>query len=155
MVTVREILKGGHVGEDVEIRGWIFRTRTVGGKIFVVVRDGTGVIQTAITKGDVPEKSFADAEKALIESSIVVRGTVAEDKRAPGGLELRVKDINVHHFADKFPIQKDLSEEFLLDVRHLWIRSQKMSSVFHVRHTVFGAVHGYFRGQGFYEVHPP
>lgn len=155
MVTVREILKGGHVGEDVEIRGWIFRTRTVGGKIFVVVRDGTGVIQTAITKGELPEKSFADAEKALIESSVVIRGTVAEDKRAPGGLELRVKDINVHHFADKFPIQKDLSEEFLLDVRHLWIRSQKMSSVFHVRHTVFGAVHGYFRGQGFYEVHPP
>ena len=155
MLTVREILRGGHVGEEVEIRGWIFRTRTVGGKIFVVVRDGTGVIQTAITKGDVPEKSFADAEKALIESSVLVRGTVAEDKRAPGGCEIRVKDINVHHFAEKFPIQKDLSEEFLLDIRHLWIRSQRMSSIFHVRHTVFGAVHGYFRGQGFYEVHPP
>ncbi len=155
MLTVKEILKGGHVGEDVEIRGWIFRTRTVGGKIFVVVRDGTGVIQTAITKGGVPENEFADAEKALIESSVVVRGKVTEDKRAPGGCELRVVDFKVEQFAEKFPIQQDLSEEFLLDVRHLWIRSQRMAAIFRVRHTVFGAVHEYFRERGYFEAHPP
>jgi asparaginyl-tRNA synthetase len=155
MLTVKEILKGGRVGEDVEIRGWIFRTRTVGGKIFVVVRDGTGVIQTAITKGGVPENEFADAEKALIESSVVVRGKVTEDKRAPGGYELRVADFKVEQFAEKFPIQQDLSEEFLLDVRHLWIRSQRMAAIFRVRHTVFGAVHEYFRERGYFEAHPP
>jgi asparaginyl-tRNA synthetase len=155
MLTVKELLKGGHVGEDVEIRGWIFRTRTVGGKIFVVVRDGTGVIQTAITKGGVPENEFADAEKALIESSVVVRGKVTEDKRAPGGYELRVVDFRVEQFAEKFPIQQDLSEEFLLDVRHLWIRSQRMAAIFRVRHTVFGAVHEYFRERGYFEAHPP
>jgi len=155
MVTIRDILKGGHVGEEVEIRGWIFRTRTVGGKIFVVVRDGTGIMQSTITKGGIPDESFAEAEKALIESSVIVKGKVTEDRRAPGGYELKVDAFKVHHFAEKFPIQQDLSEEFLLDVRHLWIRSQRMSSIFHVRHTVFGAVHGYFRGQGFYEVHPP
>jgi len=155
MLTVKEILKGGHVGEDVEIRGWIFRTRTVGGKIFVVVRDGTGVIQTAITKGSLSENEFADAEKALIESSVIVRGKVTEDKRAPGGCELRVADFKVEQFAEKFPIQQDLSEEFLLDVRHLWIRSQKMAAIFRVRHTVFGAVHEYFRERGYFEAHPP
>ena len=155
MVRIREILKGGHEGEDVELRGWIFRTRAVGGKLFVVVRDGTGVMQTTITKGEVVDEAFASAEKALIESSVVVKGSVVKDKRAPGGYELRVKDFNVHHFAEKFPIQKDLSEEFLLDVRHLWVRSQKLASVFRVRHTVFGAVHEYFRNEGFYEVHPP
>ena len=155
MVVVGDILKGRHVGENVEIRGWIFRTRTVGGKIFVVVRDGTGTIQTTITKDEVSEEDFAQAEKALIESSVVVQGLVVEDKRAPGDYELKVQRFIVHNFAEKFPIQKDLSEEFLLDVRHLWIRSQKLSSVFRVRHTVFGAVHDYFREQGFYEIHPP
>jgi len=155
MLTVKEVLKGGHIGEDVEIRGWIFRTRTVGGKIFVVVRDGTGVIQAAITKGGVSENEFADAEKALIESSVVVRGKVTEDKRAPGGCELRVVDFKVEQFAEKFPIQQDLSEEFLLDVRHLWIRSQRMAAIFRVRHTVFGAVHEYFRERGYFEAHPP
>jgi len=155
MVTVKEILKGGHVGEEVEVRGWIFRTRQVGGKIFVVVRDGTGVIQTAMAKGSVPDASFEDAEKALIESSVVVKGKVAEDKRAPGGLELRVTGFRVEQFAEKFPIQQDLSEEFLLDVRHLWVRSQRMAAIFRVRHTVFGAVHEYFREKGYFEVHPP
>ena len=155
MVSVREVLKGGHVGEAVEVRGWIFRTRTVGGKIFVVVRDGTGVIQAAITKGAVPENDFVNAEKALIESSVVVRGTVAEDKRAPGGCEIRATGFRVEQFAEKFPIQQALSEEFLLDVRHLWIRSQRMAATFRVRHTVFGAVHEYFRERGYFEVHPP
>ncbi|MGI0148671.1 MAG: asparagine--tRNA ligase, partial [Thermoplasmata archaeon] len=69
--------------------------------------------------------------------------------------EMRAKEFHVVSFAEKFPIQQDLSEEFLLDVRHLWVRSQRMTSVFRVRHTVFGAVHDYFRDQGFWEVHPP
>jgi len=70
-------------------------------------------------------------------------------------MEIRAASFKVVHFADKFPIQKDLSEEFLLDVRHLWIRSQKMTSVFRVRHTTFGAAHEYFRQHGFYEMDPP
>ncbi len=155
MVTVKEVMTGDHVGKEVELRGWIHRTRTVGGKLFVVVRDGTGTIQTTITKGEVSDDVFAEVEKALIESSVTVHGVVAEDKRAPGGFELRAKDIRVKSYAEKFPIQQDLSEEFLLDVRHLWIRSQRMAAIFRVRHTVFGAVHDYFREHGYFEVHPP
>ncbi len=155
MVAIAEILKGGHVGKEVELRSWIYRTRTVGTKAFLVVRDATGIIQCTISKDLVPAKSFAAAEKALIESAVVVRGTVVADKRAPGGYEIRASDVKVVHAAEKYPIQQDQSEEFLLDVRHLWVRSQRMTTIFRVRHTVFGAVHDYFRREGFWEVHPP
>lgn len=155
MVAIAEILKGDRVGKEVELRGWIYRTRTVGTKSFVVVRDATGIIQCTISKDLVPAKSFAAAEKALIESAVVVRGTVVSDKRAPGGFEVRAADVKVLHAAEKYPIQQDQSEEFLLDVRHLWVRSQRMTTIFRVRHTVFGAVHDYFRREGFWEVHPP
>jgi asparaginyl-tRNA synthetase len=155
MVAVAEILKGGHVGKEVELRGWIYRTRTVGTKSFVVVRDASGIIQCTISKDLVPAKSFADAEKALIESAVIVRGKVVADKRAPGGYEVQASEFKLVHAAEKYPIQQDQSEEFLLDVRHLWVRSQRMTTIFRVRHTVFGAVHEYFRREGFWEVHPP
>src|SRR6267143_783474 len=127
MVSIEEILKGGHTGKAVELRGWIHRTRTVGGKASVVVRDATGTIQVAIARDLVPPEAFKAAEKALIESAVIVRGKVVADKRAPGGYE----------------------------VRHLWVRSQRMTEIFRIRHTVFGAVHQYFRDQGFWEVSPP
>src|SRR6266852_3811623 len=155
MVSVAEILKGRHTGKEVELRGWIYRTRSVGGKGFVVVRDATGIVQVALSRDSVPAEAFAAAEKALIESAVVVHGKVVEDKRAPGGFEIRADDFKVVHFAEKFPIQEDLSEEFLLDVRHLWVRSQRMTTIFRIRHTTFGAVHEYFRDHGFWEVHPP
>jgi asparaginyl-tRNA synthetase len=155
MVSIAEILQGRHTGKTVELQGWIYRTRTVGGKAFVVVRDATGILQVAISRDAVPEKAFAAAEKALIESAVLVRGKVVEDKRAPGGYEIRAEDFKVVHFAEKFPIQEDLSEEFLLDVRHLWVRSQRMTTIFRIRHATFGAVHEYFREHGFWEVHPP
>src|SRR5438093_2975117 len=155
MVHIKDILRGTLTGREVEMKGWIYRTRTVGGKVFVVLRDATGVLQVAITKGDVPPDQFEAAAKALIESAVIVRGTVVQDKRAPGGYEIRAKDVHVVSFAEKYPITEDQSEEFLLDVRHLWVRSQRMTQILRVRHTVFGAIHGYFRDQGFWEVHPP
>ena len=155
MPRIADVLGGTLTGQDVEVRGWIYRTRTVGGKAFVVLRDSTGVLQVAVAKDAVPPEQFEAVEKALIESAVTARGTVVQDKRAPGGYEVRAKEFHVVSFAEKFPIQQDLSEEFLLDVRHLWVRSQRMTSIFRVRHTVFGAVHEYFRDQGFWEVHPP
>src|SRR5205823_14667294 len=132
MVSVEEIRKGKHAGKAVELRGWIYRTRAVGGKAFVVVRDATGIIQVTISRDAVPAKTFEAVEKALIESAVVVRGKVIADKRAPGGYENRAEDVQVVHFAEKFPIQEDQSEEFLLDVRHLWIRSQRMTAIFRI-----------------------
>jgi len=155
MVQIKDVLSGKLTGREVELKGWIYRTRTVGRKVFVVLRDSTGVLQITITKGEVRPEQFEAAEKALLESAVKAFGTVVQDKRAPGGYELRAMDFAVVSFAEKFPIQEDQSEEFLLDIRHLWIRSQRMAQIFRVRHTVFAAIHEYFRGQGFWEVHPP
>ncbi|MCK4367490.1 MAG: asparagine--tRNA ligase, partial [Thermoplasmata archaeon] len=151
MVTIREILQGKHTGEVIEIRGWIHRTRSSGGLVFAVIRDSSGLVQVTVDKRSVPEKAFADAKQALVESSIEVEGEVVEDERAPGGYEIRAEDLRVVNFAEKFPISKDKSEEFLLDVRHLWVRSQKMTNVLKVRSSIFGAIHDYFRSQGFHE----
>lgn len=155
MVAIAEILHGQHTGAPVELKGWIYRTRSVGGKAFVVLRDATGTIQATVAKDKVSAKDFAAAEKALIESAVIVKGTVVADKRAPGGFEIRASDFHVVHFAEKFPIQEDLSDEFLLDVRHLWVRSQKMTTIFRIRDSAFRAVHEYFHDQGFWEVSPP
>jgi asparaginyl-tRNA synthetase len=155
MVKAADILAGSQTGKEVELRGWIHRTRSVGGKVFVVLRDATGVVQVTVDRAAVAPEAFAAAEEARLESSVVVGGAVVADRRAPGGYEVRAADFRVVHFAEKFPITEDQSEEFLLDVRHLWIRSQKMASVLRVRHTVFGAVHEYFREEGFLEVQPP
>src|SRR2546428_6413563 len=152
---IAEILKGRHTGKAVQLRGWICRTRTVGGKAFVVVRAATGIVRVAISRDAVAGGAFAAAVKALIESAVIVRGKGFADKRAPGGFETRAADSQVVQFAEKSPIQEDLSEEFLLDVRHLWVRSQRMTTIFRIRHTVFGAVHESFRDQGFWETSPP
>src|SRR3989454_578346 len=108
MVSIAEILKGRHTGKEVELRGWIYRTRSVGGKAFVVVRDATGIVQVAISRDAVPTEAFAAAQKALIESAVIVHGKVVEDKRAPGGFEIRAEDFTVVHFAEKFPIREAL-----------------------------------------------
>jgi asparaginyl-tRNA synthetase len=155
MPKIAEILSDDYEGKEVEIKGWIYRTRSSGSLVFAVIRDSTGVVQVTVNKDDVPEKDFSDAEKALIESSVMAKGTVAKDERAPGGYEIRASGFKVVGFADKYPITKDQSTELLLDQRHLWIRSRKMTNVLKIRSTVFGAIHDYFRNNGYWEVQAP
>lgn len=155
MIAIGEILKGSHTGDVVSIRGWIHRTRSSGGLVFAVLRDSSGLVQVTVDKQSVSEKAFIDAGSALIESSVEVEGEVVEDERAPGGFEVRAKDFRVVGFAEKFPISKDKSEEFLLDIRHLWVRSQRMTNVLKIRSSLFGAIHEYFRGEGFFETQSP
>ena len=153
--SIEEVLSGSHSNKPVHIRGWIYRTRSSGNIVFMTLRDVTGVLQTTVKKGNLPDKEFEDATKALIESSVQVTGTVKEDKRAPGGYELQVTNVTVVNFAEPFPITKDQSPEYLLDQRHLWIRSRKMTSILKVRSTVVGAIHAFFRDRGFYEYDAP
>src|SRR2546430_2545574 len=120
MVSIEEILKGHHTGKAVELRGWIYRTRTVGGKAFVVVRDSTGTIQVAIARDVVSAEAFKAAEKALIESAVIVRGKVVSDKRAPGGYEIRAEDIKVIHFAEKFRTTRHLTEYWHAEMEQAW-----------------------------------
>ena len=151
-----ELLKGDKVGRRVKIRGWIYRTRHKGKMVFTVIRDSSGIIQATLFKGDMEnEKDFEDAKKALVESSVEVEGILVEEPRAPGGYEIQVRRFNVVHFADIFPINRDQSEEFLRNNRHLWLRSRKMTAMLKIRSTVTGAIHDFFRQRGYYEFTPP
>lgn len=153
-IKIKEILDGNKTGEEVKVRGWIYRKRSSGGIIFVLVRDVSGVIQATIRKGNVPDDDFRNAEKALIESSIKVYGRVKEDKRAPGGYEIETSRFEVVNFAEPFPITEDHSEEFLLDVRHLWLRSRKLTEVMKLKAKVLKLIREWFDQNDFYEVTP-
>jgi len=139
----------------VALRGWVYRERGSNQLKFIVLRDSTDIIQCIIDKDKVSEKEWNDANKLLIESSVELEGNLAKDKRAPTGYEVKVSKLKVIHFAEKYPITKDQSIEFLADNRHLWIRSRKMTAIMKVRSTVFGAIHEYFRKKGYYEFHSP
>lgn len=106
-----------------KIRGWVYRERQSNKFIFLVLRDETNILQCIIEKELVPH-IFEKAKGIRIESSIEVHGELKEDSRAPTGFEMQVKDIVVYQKIDNYPISKDLGTEFLLDQRHLWIRSQ-------------------------------
>ena len=152
---IREILDEKKTDETVHIRGWIYRTRSSGNIVFTVIRDATGILQATVKKGNLPDIEFENAKKALIESSIKLKGVVKEDKRAPGGYEIQVTGFKVVNFSEPFPIVKDQSPEFLLDKRHLWLRSQKLTSVFKIRSTIVGAIHKFFRERGYFEFDAP
>ena len=152
---ISEIMCQEFDGKEVKIRGWIWRTRSSGKIVFATLRDPSGVIQVTVKKGNLLDAQFEDAVKALLESSVEVTGTVKADHRAPGGYEIQVSGFNVIGFAEAYPIQKDQSEEWLRENRHLWIRSRKMTAIMKIRSTMTGAIHEFFRKEGYYEFTPP
>ena len=152
---IEEILSGKKTGETVNLRGWIYRTRSSGNIVFTVIRDVTGTVQATVKKDNTSDKDFEGADKALIESSVEIQGVVKEDARAPNGYELQVTGFNVVSFAEAFPITKDQSPELLMDQRHLWIRSQKITAILKIRSTIVGAIHKFFRENGYYEFDAP
>jgi asparaginyl-tRNA synthetase len=151
-VQIKEILRGGLEDKNVAIRGWLYRKREGKNTIFLVMRDSTGIIQCAVKK---ESSAWNEAEKATIESSITLEGTVKGDPRAPGGYEIFTQRMSLIGLAELFPITKDQSEEFLRDVRHLWLRSRRMSLVMKVRSEVQKFTHEFFKNREFIEVSPP
>src|SRR3989449_6558203 len=157
VATIREILHGTHDAKQVHVRGWLQNKRTGGGIIFLLLRDGSGVIQSTLRKGKVDEKTFREFQSARIESSVELHGEVKPDPRAPGGREIQADDGRIVYAAlEEFPIAKQFhGREFLLDKRHLFVRSDKMRSILRVRAVVLSAVREWFDGHGFAEVHVP
>jgi asparaginyl-tRNA synthetase len=151
-VPIRQVLDGRFEDKKVTIRGWVYRKREGKQTIFLVIRDSSGTIQCPIKK-DVP--AWLEAEKATIESSLTVEGTVKKDPRAPGGYEVVADKLSIIGLAELFPITKDKSEEFLRDVRHLWLRSRHMNLVMKVRSDVLRFTNEFFHKQEFVEVSPP
>ena len=152
LVKIREILDGCHENKKVSIKGWVYRKREGKGMIFLVVRDSTGFIQCTVKKGNA---AWNAAETLTIESSLTLEGAAKPDERAPGGHEISVDSIGIIGLAEVFPISKDKSEDFLRDVRHLWLRSRRMNLVMKTRANVLGYTREFFVKEGFTEVSPP
>jgi asparaginyl-tRNA synthetase len=152
LVKIREVLDGCHENKKVTIRGWVYRKREGKALIFLLVRDATGFIQCAVKKGS---PAWNEAERLTIESSLTLGGTAKPDKRAPGGYEIAAESISIIGLAELFPITKDQSEQFIRDVRHLWLRSRRMNLVMKVRADVLEFARDFFKSQDFTEVSPP
>jgi asparaginyl-tRNA synthetase len=152
LVQIREILEGCCENQKVAVKGWVYRKRESKELIFLLIRDSTGFIQCTVKKGS---PAWSEAERLTIESSLTLEGTAKPDKRAPGGYEIAVDAISIIGLAELFPITKDKSEEFLRDVRHLWLRSRRMNLVMKIRAEVLEFAREFFKSQGFIEVSPP
>ena len=152
-VSVDEALRKGT--GSVNLRGWVYRERKSNQFVFIVLRDESDIIQCVISKDKVSKEIFTQAEKLTIESSVKFTGELKKEPRAPTGYELLVFNLEIVQLAEPFPITKDFSPEFLLDQRHLWIRSRKLNAIFKIRHTVVGALHEFFRKRGYYEFEAP
>ena len=143
-------------GKEVAIKGWLFNKRSSGKVRFILVRDGTGIIQTVISKGEIQDRIFEVADKITQESSIILTGTVRKDERAPGGYEIIAKDIEIIQLAKDYPITpKEHSVEFLLPQRHLWLRSKKQNAIMRIRHEIIKACRDFFDNQGFINADTP
>jgi asparaginyl-tRNA synthetase len=138
------------VEQEVTIAGWLYNKRSSGKIKFLVVRDGTGYAQCVYFKGNVSDDIFDKADRIGQESSLIVRGIVKAQTKAPGGYELDAKDLTIIHETNDYPITpKEHGIEFLLDNRHLWLRSKKQVAILKIRHRVVKAIRDFFDGKGF------
>ncbi|HEX7086908.1 MAG TPA: asparagine--tRNA ligase [Vicinamibacterales bacterium] len=148
MAYIQDIAR--HEGQQVTINGWLYNRRSSGKIHFLQLRDGTGFIQAVMSKAAVGEEVFRTADHLPQESSLSVTGTVRADSRAPGGYEIDVTGLTVHQVAHEYPITpKEHGVDFLLDRRHLWIRSPRQHAILRVRHEVIDAVRDFFNSRDF------
>ena len=145
-----------HDGQEINIYGWLYNKRHSGKLWFLLVRDGTGVMQSVIFKGDVSDEIFQRCEEVTQESSVHLRGKVSGDKRAPGGYELQVTDFEILQLAQDYPITpKEHGTTFLMDHRHIWLRSSRQHAILRIRHEVIRACRDFFDDRGFVLVDAP
>jgi len=156
-ITISEAAR--HVGRRVRLAGWLYNLRSSGKIVFPLVRDGTGIMQCVAVKSALPEEVFRRVRDLTQESSLTVTGTLRAEPRAPGGYELELEDLEVLQRvpeSDPYPITpKEHGIEFLMDRRHLWLRSRRQHAILRVRHEVVRAVRDYFDSHGFTLVDTP
>ncbi len=145
-----------HVGEEVEVRGWLYNKRSKGKILFFIIRDGSGYIQAVAVKGEAPDKAFKLYDELGLESSVVVRGVVRQDARAPGGYELALTDIEPVQITQDYPItKKEHGVAFLMEHRHLWLRSRKQRAIMRIRDALERAIVDFFHKKGFVRIDTP
>lgn len=141
---------GAHVGAEVTLKGWLYNMRSSGKILFPQLRDGTGIVQCVVLKNSIQAELWEALKGLGQESALIVRGRVREDPRAPGGYEIDVSEAKVIHDVHDYPITpKEHGTEFLLDHRHLWLRSRRQHAILKIRHTVVQAVRNFLDNDGF------
>jgi len=147
---------GKYVSEEVTIKGWLYNKRSSGKIKFIVLRDGSGYLQCVYFKGNVTPEVFELADKLGLESSIAVTGKVKAEQRAPGGFELDATGLELIQESVDYPITpKEHGTEFLMDHRHLWLRSSKQVAILKIRHRIVKAIRDFFDNKGFTLMDPP
>ncbi|MEA3345625.1 MAG: asparagine--tRNA ligase [Chloroflexota bacterium] len=145
-----------YVGQEVTIKGWLYNKTDKGRLQFLLVRDGTGIVQVVAFEGDVPGEVFADIQKLCQESSLIVTGVVRADERAPGGYELALTNVQIVQLAEEYPITpKEHGVDFLMSHRHLWLRSSRQWAILRIRATVIRAIRNWLDSHGFLNVDTP
>ena len=149
----------GHVGEEVSIRGWLYNKRESGKLLFPLIRDGSGVMQGVVVKKEVSPEVFSQVKSLTQESTLQVTGSIRQEPRAPGGHEISITGVEIYQLLpddDPYPITpKDHGIEFLMDRRHLWLRSSRQRAILGIRHEIIRACRDYFDDRGFTLVDTP
>ncbi|MGB9771731.1 MAG: asparagine--tRNA ligase [Candidatus Kapaibacteriota bacterium] len=137
-------------GQEVTLRGWVYHKTGKGKLQFIQLRDGTGVVQCVVFKGNVSDEVFENAKELTQESSVIIKGTVREDPRSPSGFEIDVTDVKIIQLTRDYPITpKEHGDTFLLEHRHLWLRSSRQHAIMRVRAAVVKAIRDFLDGNGF------
>ncbi len=143
-------------GKSVVINGWVANKRSSKGLLFLMLRDGSGFMQCVINQKKVEEAVFEEAKKLTLESSLNLSGKITRDERQMGGFEMQVSGLEIYQIAEEYPIaKKEHGVEFLMDHRHLWLRSQRQWAIMRVRNRLIYAIHNYFQKEGFVQMDAP
>ncbi|NLI99491.1 asparagine--tRNA ligase [bacterium] len=154
MIWIEELKN--HLGEEVALKGWVYNRRDSGKIRFVILRDGTGLLQCVFVASQLDEATFNQADILNQEATVEITGAVREEKRAPGGIELTVKSLKLLSDSIDYPITpKEHGIDFLLSHRHLWLRSRRQHALLRCRDTLIRAFHDFFEERGFILIDPP
>ena len=154
MIYINELQN--HIGQSVTVKGWITNKRDSKGLAFIVLRDGTGILQCVVAEETVGNESFENAKRLPQESSVSLTGMVVADERQVGGVELQVSHLGIISESEEYPISnKEHGVEFLMDQRHLWLRSRRQWAIMKIRNTLIMAIHEFFQDRGFVQMDAP
>jgi len=144
------------IGDVVTLEGWVYNKRESKALTFLILRDGSGICQCIISQNDVGEEIFANSSALGLESSVRLTGKVVADPRQSGGIELHVESVEIIHAVADYPIsKKEHGIEFLMDKRHLWLRSRRQWAIMRVRNTIIYSIHNFFQKEGFVQMDAP
>ena len=147
-ILLKDIKK--HLGQEIILQGWIFNYRSSGSIYFIQFRDGTGQIQAVVSKNEVDEKTWQNCQKITLQSSVKIKGQVYQDKRSPSGYEMQVKNLEIIQIAAEYPIgKKEHGVNFLMDYRHLWVRSKKQACILKIRDEIIWAIRTFLKKENF------